>query len=441
MNKEIYERLMELIVVRRHKDEPEMQEAIRIALDSNNLREYNLPTYGDEYFNAVYKLMVEYCNVPISKTPSRDVQELLYEIQMDDSYFEEEWGQQTVETCLMAMVVEPGWFADVEHKTPELCKAAVELWGETLQWIEDQTFDLCLTAVQDTTDALAYIKNPEIRKKVKEALGAANNQKTGSSKEGWEKEFGDAWRIFGGSEKSKKNVEKVTEALTDAIVDAIVPTIDKQIDKVMQSNDEEDLAKALSGLPGLMAGGLFGTLGDVISSVIKQLDSETTQNLMKAQGELAAALREQKEILKQWQDVADDWAAALSEMIDVNNRIAEVAKKGNGSNLLSPEFASLREKTEEAEHRINMAASNYSEIAAKAGEQHKKVEKAVQKFKEAEAESNEEDIETVTNSLNRSRASLMNDAGTSSMNVSWESLMNDACNENSLEGMGNIKLF
>lgn len=193
------------------------------------------------------------------------------------------------------------------------------------------------------------------------------------------------------------------------------------------------MEKALFGLPGLMAGGLFGALGDVISSAIKQLDSETTQNLMKARSELAAALREQKEILKQWQDVADDWATALSEMVGLNDRIAEVLKKGNRSNLFSTEFVSLQEKTVEAEHKLSAAASNYSEITVKAGEQHKKIEKAVQKFKEAEAESNEEDIETVTNSLNRSRASLTN--------ASWESLMNDAFNESSLEGMGNIKLF
>ena len=276
MNNEVYERLMDLPVVRRHKNEPKMQEAIRIALNSDNLREYNLPAYGDAYFNAVYKLMVEYCNVPISKTPSRDLQELLYGIQMDDSYFEEEWGQQTVETCLMAMVVEPGWLISVRHKTPELCKVAVELWGETLQWIEDQTFDLCLTAAQDTPTAIFHIKDPEIRKKVKEALGAVNNQESTSSKDGWEKEFGDAWRIFGKSEKSKKDAEKAAEALTDAIVGAIAPTIDKQIDKAMQSNDEKDLEKVLSGLPGLMAGGLLGALGDVISSAIKQFDSETT---------------------------------------------------------------------------------------------------------------------------------------------------------------------
>jgi hypothetical protein len=128
---------------------------------------------------------------------------------------------------------------------------------------------------------------------------------------------------------------------------------------------------------------------------------------MKAQSELAATLREQKEILKQWQDVAGDWAAALSEMVGLNNRIAEVLKKGNGSNLFSTEFVSLREKTVEAEHKLSAASNCYSEIAAKAGEQHKKVEKAVQKFKEAEEKSGEEDIETVTNSLNRSRASVL----------------------------------
>ena len=86
---------------------------------------------------------------------------------------------------------------------------------------------------------------------------------------------------------------------------------------------------------------------------------------MKAQSELAATLREQKEILKQWQDVAGDWAAALSEMVGLNNRIAEVLKKGNGSNLFSTEFVSLREKTVEAEHKLSAASNCYSEIAAK----------------------------------------------------------------------------
>lgn len=372
-----------------HANDPEMLRTIRKSVEPGSYKEYGLVDVPDKYLDQaiIFVVLMKYYKVPCTYPLPKNAVEVFNRI-LEDRFYFSLLEEQIPEYCVLAMARFAANFRYVKNQLPELCLLAVESDPTNLREVREQTFKICLAAVKANGDGvqkiLQFIRDSEMRERVKLVINSR---------------------------------------------------------EVEQLNDEEDLAKTLSGLPGLMAGGLFGALGDVISSAIKQLDSETTQNLMKAQSELAAALREQKEILKQWQDAAGDWATVLSEKIDVNNRIAEVAKKGNGSNLLSPEFASLREKTEEAEHRINTAASNYSEIAAKAGEQHKKVEKAVQKFKEAEAESNEEDIKTVTNSLNRSRASLMNDAGTSSMNVSWESLMNDACNENSLERMGNIKLF
>ena len=46
----------------------------------------------------------------------------------------------------------------VEDQTPEICMAAVQQDGEALQYVKDQTPELCMAAVQQNGDARMYIK-------------------------------------------------------------------------------------------------------------------------------------------------------------------------------------------------------------------------------------------------------------------------------------------
>jgi len=71
---------------------------------------------------------------------------------------------QTFELCLAA-VQRNGWALQyVNDQTPELCLAAVQQCGLALQCVKDQTFELCLAAVQRNGYALQYVKHqtPEL---------------------------------------------------------------------------------------------------------------------------------------------------------------------------------------------------------------------------------------------------------------------------------------
>lgn len=42
--------------------------------------------------------------------------------------------------------------------------------GEALKWIREQAFEICTAAVQQNTDAIQYIRELEMKKRVEEAL-------------------------------------------------------------------------------------------------------------------------------------------------------------------------------------------------------------------------------------------------------------------------------
>ena len=58
-----------------------------------------------------------------------------------------------------------GWFLEyVKNQTPEICMAAVKQNGEALEFVQNQTPELCMAAVKQNGLALKYVENqtPEI---------------------------------------------------------------------------------------------------------------------------------------------------------------------------------------------------------------------------------------------------------------------------------------
>ncbi len=58
----------------------------------------------------------------------------------------------------------------VEEQTPEICLAAVQQNGEVLEFVREQTIEICMAAVQQNPNAIKYIRDLEIKKKVEEAV-------------------------------------------------------------------------------------------------------------------------------------------------------------------------------------------------------------------------------------------------------------------------------
>jgi hypothetical protein len=76
--------------------------------------------------------------------------------------------KQTFELCLAAVQNDEsnyGWaFRYVTKQTPEICMAAVQNSGFALNFVEKQTYELCMAAVQNNGDALLYVREqtPEL---------------------------------------------------------------------------------------------------------------------------------------------------------------------------------------------------------------------------------------------------------------------------------------
>jgi hypothetical protein len=81
-----------------------------------------------------------------------------------DGYFLQYIDEQTKEICLEA-VKENGYALQyVKEQTPEICLAAVKQHGWALQYVKEQTPELCLAAVRENGHALCYVKEqtPEL---------------------------------------------------------------------------------------------------------------------------------------------------------------------------------------------------------------------------------------------------------------------------------------
>lgn len=61
-------------------------------------------------------------------------------------------------------------FIYVKEQTPEICMVAVKQNPRTLHDVMEQTFNICMIAVQEDSDAIKFIRDPEMRKRVEEAI-------------------------------------------------------------------------------------------------------------------------------------------------------------------------------------------------------------------------------------------------------------------------------
>ena len=70
--------------------------------------------------------------------------------------------EQTEEICLAA-VEQYGWALKyVKEQTSEICLAAVQQNGWALEHVKEQTPEICLAAVKQNSDALKYVKEQTI---------------------------------------------------------------------------------------------------------------------------------------------------------------------------------------------------------------------------------------------------------------------------------------
>lgn len=66
--------------------------------------------------------------------------------------------EQTPEICLTAVQSNANALKYVKEQTPEICLAAVKHGGWTLKYVKEQTPEICLAAVQQYSDALQYVE-------------------------------------------------------------------------------------------------------------------------------------------------------------------------------------------------------------------------------------------------------------------------------------------
>ena len=58
----------------------------------------------------------------------------------------------------------------IKDQTEEMCLAAVKEDGYALKFVKEQTEEMCLAAVKQNGYALCYIKNEEMRKKINDLI-------------------------------------------------------------------------------------------------------------------------------------------------------------------------------------------------------------------------------------------------------------------------------
>lgn len=91
-------------------------------------------------------------------TNEQKYQEHLQKVKEDPFYLKYmPKDEQTEELCLTA-VQENGWaLAYVQEQTPTICLEAVRQDGWALQYVQQQTHKLCLEAVRENVKALEYV--------------------------------------------------------------------------------------------------------------------------------------------------------------------------------------------------------------------------------------------------------------------------------------------
>lgn len=67
--------------------------------------------------------------------------------------------QQSFELCLAAVQRDGRALQFVEHQIPELCLVAVQEWGHALEYVRHQTPELCLAAIRRTKDASKHVRD------------------------------------------------------------------------------------------------------------------------------------------------------------------------------------------------------------------------------------------------------------------------------------------
>ena len=65
-------------------------------------------------------------------------------------------------------VKQDGWKLQyVKEQTYELCLAAVKQYGRTLHYVKEQTYEICLAACQQHGLALQFVEDPLLREKLR----------------------------------------------------------------------------------------------------------------------------------------------------------------------------------------------------------------------------------------------------------------------------------
>ena len=76
----------------------------------------------------------------------------------------------------LAMVKEDGYALQyVEEQTPEMCLIAVKKDGYALKYVKEQTPEICLTAVKQNGWALKFVKDLELREKLRKQFNNLKN--------------------------------------------------------------------------------------------------------------------------------------------------------------------------------------------------------------------------------------------------------------------------
>jgi hypothetical protein len=73
---------------------------------------------------------------------------------------------QTPEMCLSAVKRFGFALSHVKDQTDEICLAAVEQTGYALQLVKNQTEEICLAAVKNDKSSLQYVRDPELKHKL-----------------------------------------------------------------------------------------------------------------------------------------------------------------------------------------------------------------------------------------------------------------------------------
>ena len=67
----------------------------------------------------------------------------------------------------MAAVRQDGWALEyVKEQTPEICTTAIQQYGWALEYVKEQTPEICIAAIQQNENATKHVNN-NIMKEVK----------------------------------------------------------------------------------------------------------------------------------------------------------------------------------------------------------------------------------------------------------------------------------